>query len=307
MDFYSEELDDTSKKTQSQDIVITPLAMIGEIEEETFQNVLYKNVSEEIMESFKILKIENFVKPYKVYSSLGKTLENLIPGEGVFVPFEEGMKIEVGDMCIGDSGTFYLIDMVSDDKKKVGGPGFKDEKLTIRASKDYGYRTFYLEKKYLWKKNLFDKAFLEFCFLSLPYEDQKLEVNKLLLRHMRQDLKLERILAKEYSEGKYFKEYFQCLDKEEQTRVVEKISILKSKKEYEHFLWNLGFKDVISDYTWLYKDDSQGFIEYFQSRGREDKKTIIQTLFDLDFKNDEVINWLNKNELRLIQEVGMYD
>jgi len=275
--------------------------MIGEIEEEMLKKIFYKDIPEEVMESFKALEIKDFIEQYELYSSSDKTLENLIPGRGVFIPFKSGMELEVGDICRGSSGTLYLLDVVTYDY--VGGPGFKDKKLTKRSS-SYGYRTFDPRGRE-YKKKFFNKDFLDFIFFALPYEDQNLETNKILIQNLKQDLDVERIMMKAYSERKYFEEYFECLNEEEQKTVVEEIESLKPVKEYGSFLWNLGFKDVKLDHIKLYKEDAQGFIEYFQRRTEEDKKTILHSLFSLDFKNPEVITWLDQNELRLIQEVGM--
>ena len=80
-------------------IAITPLALIGEIEEEALKKIFYKNPPEEVMRSLDALKLQHFIGEYELYSSPYDVLEHMIPGRGVYVPFSNWMEMEVGDLC----------------------------------------------------------------------------------------------------------------------------------------------------------------------------------------------------------------
>lgn len=55
----------------------------------------------------------------------------------------------------------------------------------------------------------------------------------------------------------------------------------------------------------FYKENSDKFIQYFQGRSPENKKKILKQIFECDFTNEKVIEWLNKKESSLVREVGI--
>ncbi|MBM3200223.1 hypothetical protein FJZ53_04760 [Candidatus Woesearchaeota archaeon] len=55
----------------------------------------------------------------------------------------------------------------------------------------------------------------------------------------------------------------------------------------------------------FYKENSDKFIEYFKKRSPENKKKILEKVFESEFTNDKVIEWLNKEEQCLVREVGI--
>lgn len=52
----------------------------------------------------------------------------------------------------------------------------------------------------------------------------------------------------------------------------------------------------------LYKTDSVGFLVYFSRNDDCDKVRILRDLFESDFINEEVIAWLERNELEIMRE-----
>ncbi len=55
----------------------------------------------------------------------------------------------------------------------------------------------------------------------------------------------------------------------------------------------------------FYKKNSGKFIEYFPKQTILSKKMILKKIFESDFVNKEVIDWLDKKESKLVREVGL--
>lgn len=65
-------------------------------------------------------------------------------------------------------------------------------------------------------------------------------------------------------------------------------------------------KEIKSNYMGLARFYPQEFITYFSEiEDTENKKQILKSLLECDYDNKEVIDWLNKNESKLIRDVGM--
>ncbi len=58
------------------------------------------------------------------------------------------------------------------------------------------------------------------------------------------------------------------------------------------------------DIMQLYKTDSVGFLIYFSINDNCDKVRILRDIFESDFVNEEVIAWLEKNELDIMREAS---
>lgn len=149
-------------------------------------------------------------------------------------------------------------------------------------------------------------AFQRFVF-TLPYEDQVLEENKKILGHLRIE-DFTNILAKEYSEGRYFQEYFKVISgfrgeyrKEE---LVSRIKALKRNKDYDIFLLKEGFVVGEKSIVDAYKEDTQAFIQNFKGLSAESQRMVIEELYKDSFVNPKAIKWLEENYTPLLREVG---
>ncbi len=63
-------------------------------------------------------------------------------------------------------------------------------------------------------------------------------------------------------------------------------------------------KDKPVDYMRLYKEDSVEFLAYFSRNTNNSKKKILNNIFESDFVNEEVIAWLEKNEMDIMREAA---
>jgi hypothetical protein len=147
--------------------------------------------------------------------------------------------------------------------------------------------------------------FIHFVFFSLQREDQNVDSNKEILKNSLNLDFVVNVLSKEYAENGNFCEYFDVLDKESQERVVSTVKDFSNKNTIcDSFLWSKGFQDLSLNHLELYKNDSEGFIEYFKCKTLGEKKVILKDVMDCDFTNEKAIDWLNKHEQDLIREVG---
>jgi hypothetical protein len=280
-------------------------ALISGSEVEYLRTTFYKNVPDEILEAFDVFKIPNFIEAYKNYLSVSGE-ENVLKF-GMYVPFQSGMEVEIGDVTQGKtSKRYYLVEKVLSDGS-IEGHRFEDESLTIpHEKKPYGdCNSDYIipVKKYV----KVDHSFFEFVF-SLPYEDQNITANKWLLKNNLKKTDAFKILLKEYSQGRYFQEYFNVLDKLAQEDFVNRLNRVQEKNlVHDSFLWSSGFKNLQLDYISLYKSEAKGFIEYFKSRSIEEKRVVLKDIMVCEATNEEIIDWLNQNESDLIREVGLSD
>lgn len=149
-------------------------------------------------------------------------------------------------------------------------------------------------------------AFQKFVF-TLPYEDQVLEENKRILYNLGLEDFIN-ILAREYSEGMCFQEYFKpisgSISKYRKEELVSRIKALKRNRDHDIFLLKEGFvvgeKSIID----AYREDAQAFIKNFKGLGAESQRTVIEELYKDSFVNPEAIKWLEENYTPLLREVG---
>ena len=146
--------------------------------------------------------------------------------------------------------------------------------------------------------------FFEFVF-NLPYEDQNISTNMQFIRENCHKVDYIEVLVKEYSNGKHFKDYFNCLRRYDQTILLDSLKNVKERSPVnDSFLWSQGFKELQLDHLELYKGNNQGFTDYFLNRKVDEQKVILNDIMGCDFVNEEVIKWLNENYSELIREVG---
>lgn len=295
-------------------VSLTPYALIGNKEVETIKRLFYKDYNANIREAISSLGIKDFFELYNAYFHNNEKFHN------VFCNNFENFKTEVLEFL--QSRTY---DSSNETRLEAFETKFKIDKLNS-SLKGFGVN-FYLPtikqaawvKKYeiesladLLKnhtppldKNPLNLDFLKFVF-EIPYEDQNLEMNKYMLKNFGMFLDLDVVMLKEYSNGKYFKEYFELLNEAKQKDTIHIIKNIKvQNQDCNHFLWMKGSKEIKLDYLKLYKEDAQGFIDYFSNRHEEEQKVILRDIMDCDFINDKVTEWLNQNESELIREVGL--
>ncbi|MDP2906422.1 MAG: hypothetical protein Q8O03_00630 [Nanoarchaeota archaeon] len=145
--------------------------------------------------------------------------------------------------------------------------------------------------------------FFKFVF-NLPYEEQNIESNKKVLRIAPLNFDLMGIMAKEYSEGKHFQEYFENISHFEEKKVVEAIKVLERKPDHDVYLLKKGFIVGEDSAIGLYKQDATAFMNYFRKLGDESRKIIIEKIYEDSFVNQEVVEWLEKSYTDLLREVG---
>ena len=155
-----------------------------------------------------------------------------------------------------------------------------------------------------WNNNV-GYDFYEFMF-QIPHEDQNINVNRQIWGKFPDHLDYTNIMQTEYAKGEHFQEYFNCLNNEQQQKVVDCLDELpKRKLAHDSFLWSKGFKQVTLDYMDIYRDNTGGFIEYFSSCNPDEKKTVLKDIMDCDYANKSVEDWLHEHELELVREVSM--
>lgn len=311
---------------------VTPYALIGEKEKTSLRKLFYKNVHPEIAYAMSALGIDNFIDFYKYYkdSSFNSSFDYLTtPTRTIlkkdlevvkkFIDFTTKLKYDRDEEVEKKVfKQFDGIDSLNARLERLGVTTLIEPRITSNHTpSDYVPRKVISQViEQLSDLNLIktinkrDKPLLnefgEFVFFSLPYEEQSIESNKRILKD---SLNLDfviAVLSKEYSEGKHFQEYFDVLDKEAQDKVVESLKVFSGRKPvYDSFLWSKGFKDVNLDYLVFYKENTKGFIEYFNKSNFEEKKTILKDIMSSDFINEDVVKWLNEHEAELIREVGL--
>ena len=149
------------------------------------------------------------------------------------------------------------------------------------------------------------KEFYDFAF-NLPYEDQNIEANQFILRANSAEMDYIPILTKEYAKGKHFMEYFECLDTEQQKKIIIELKAIPNNNlKYNEFLWEKGFKEVTLNHKELYYSNNEEFIDYFKSKELKTKKAIFKDIMNYDYTNKHVAAWLEKNEHDLMLEVSM--
>lgn len=146
-------------------------------------------------------------------------------------------------------------------------------------------------------------SFFGFIF-ALPYEEQNIEANKLILHNHYNHIPYRDILAKEYSQGNYFRDYFDSLNYDCKIGVLLKINSLERNIEHDLFLLKKGYVVEGLDLVAVYKEDGEAFINHFKKLEPDVQRFIIEQIYDEPFENQEVIDWLNENYALLLKEVG---
>jgi len=284
-------------------------AIIGEEEINQLRNTFYKNVPDDVEVAMKVLDIKNYAELYEKYSNgeLNKELSEIYP---LFLKFKNSLR----DMfCVKNSyfPTYKVEEYLKMERKEINkilnergidnAYSWSDDTVNQSSVKD-------IVGKLETVRN-FDllPSFINFVF-TIPHEDQNIEVNKTILKLPCETLDYVKILTEEYFKGKSFPDYFDCLDSKKQKKVINALEFKKADNSvYNSFLWSRGFRTIGLDHLRLYKEDTKGFIEYFNTKSAEEKKAIIQDLMKSDITNEEVVNWLTKNHMDLVREVGLND
>lgn len=290
-----------NKKTYE---TVTPVALIGEIEERVLRENFYKDVPNEIIKAFEIFGISNFIEQYKFYSSLSEgnfqddDILNLCGN--VYTPFKTGMGVEIGDIVQGTmSKRYYKVEKIADER--IEGFRFHDGELKY-PDKEESYANCDFKNMVPIKKCVYSENFLNFIF-TLPYEEQNIPANMMILKHVG-SIDFCKILLKEYSEGKHFKDYFSVLDEGRQKKVVDKINDLQEQNEVlNSWLFNQDFILEL-DYLELYKTDTESFISYFIRSDPDTQGVIISDIFDCGHMNQDVIKFLEENYPDLLRDTA---
>ena len=92
------------------------------------------------------------------------------------------------------------------------------------------------------------------------------------------------------------------------------IDILKKSKKADEFTHDIPSLEEMypveyyadSEMNKLYENNTKGFIDYFSSlKETEEKEEILRLLYNSEYKNEEIISWLDKNEPELVKKVGL--
>ncbi|MDP2906433.1 MAG: hypothetical protein Q8O03_00685, partial [Nanoarchaeota archaeon] len=220
----------------------TPAAVVGKAEERVLREIFYKNVPDNVLKAFEALQLPNFVEQYKNYLLLFKEQDVILLKDNcVYIPFEEGMKVELGDIIQGaKSKNYYVVEEI-EKEGDIKGHRFEDTALTI-PSKEGPVSDCSRDNLIKFKKKVmtFNPSFLEFVF-NLPDEDKNLIADKVILKSIDSVIVCD-VLMKEYSRNKIFKEYFSDLSKDVQEKAVEKIKCLPNQNTFlNSWLFSQGF------------------------------------------------------------------
>lgn len=299
--------------------VATPYALIGEKEASSLRGMFYKNVPPDIAHAMNVLKIDNFIGLYEKYFSR--------PDDSLFTVKKNDL--DIAERFINLAGTLFY-----DKDNEVAISTFNSfghinsfnawlDGLGISAHIDPHGST---DSRYVSKdkvNSIFSQLsklvhdtkhtpygdvfqeFMEFVFFSLPDEDRNIGSDKRILKEFTDLSFVVDVLSKEYVKGRNFSTYFEVLDKDTQSKIVNILKGLPERKPlYDSFLWSRGFKDIALDHLRLYEKNPEGFIEYFKDKPVEEKKVMLKDVMEHDSVNEKVIDWLNENEPDLVREVG---
>ncbi len=254
-----------------------------------------------------------FEKHYKIYSSLEEGFERKKHpfNFGFYHSFKEGEKIMRGDIVEGLAD--YLIKgrcpMFAMGRK---GYRFSEKDFTLSSKAECCCGKVKPKKKCFYRSGSFKHDFLVFddevfdYLVSLPLEQQNPTVNKFILKNVEDYLVHQHLLINEYqNKGKHFEEYFSYLSPEDKIKLVRKLNLLDNHNNVKinSFIRGQGFDIGSLDYLILYKENNEGFIQYFKSRCDSEKKVILSNIMDSDFINEKVIDWLNEHYSDLVSEV----
>ncbi|MBL7100571.1 MAG: hypothetical protein ISS23_01310 [Nanoarchaeota archaeon] len=295
---------------------VTPYALIGEKEKDDLKKLFYKDVHPATLSAMDVLGIENYVELYGVYRNSDRDFFAILECCR-FIDFilqvkydtdNEISKRELNEALGKDinslNAIFRKINISSYLSLSLDHPGYIHKKSLLeivdqlkKKEKYIFMNPDYLEKDFL-------KGFFGFVF-SLPYENQNVEANKGILSVSDDSDLVINVLYKEYSEGEFFEDYFDVLDEDLQKNVVDALKCNDlSNPVYNSFLWKKGFRNLDLDFLDLYKRDASGFIDYFSGKDDEGKKIILGDIMGYDPVNEEVVDWLDENESKLMKEVS---
>jgi len=105
------------------------------------------------------------------------------------------------------------------------------------------------------------------------------------------------------ADSNYRKSKLSKIDKNYMEKIRNFIQELENQKKLslEKELENLS-----SSHLCLYKGSAEIFIDYFSNLiCVEEKKNILRSIFNCDYNNQEIIDWLDKHEIELVREVGL--
>jgi len=292
-------------------IMAASFAILGEKEANDLRERFYKDVPPGILHAMDFFGMENYVELYELYSK-GFTSQQALADYKFYSQLVNSLSELYEHFPYARIRNFehYFGMKIDAFHKKLKGMKCPEKKVTEYDSKVVSQEKIRNIIKYFKRDHLLGKyadllpSFLDFAF-TLPYEDRNIEVDKELLKLFSRELDYVDILVKEYSQGEYFQEYFSCLDAGMQEKVVHALKSAPHNPAHDPFLWKTGFREVDLDYLDLYKENAEGFIEYFSSKNPEERKIILKDIMDCDFVNGDVADWLNKNELELVKEVGL--
>lgn len=293
-------------------VSLTPYAIIGGKELEAVKRLFYKTYNVNIREAISSLEIKDFFMLYNTYK-YNKDFPDL------FCNFENFKKdiLEFLKTCTYDSSNDTR---ASEFEERFGIAEINSrlKKMNINFTLPPLEKSNWIKKQSvnslikLLQNHTFDLEFedslklefLKFIF-ELPCEERNLEMDKFLFQKFNQHLDTYTIMLKEYQQGKFFKDFFEILNDSQQKMIVNVINQSNvQNQDYNHYLWMKGSKEIRLDYLKLYKEDSEGFISYYEDRHMEEKKVILKDIMECDFINDKVTEWLNQNESDLIREVS---
>lgn len=277
----------------------TPYSIIGDKEIGSIKHLFYKNSDTKIREAISNLGIEDYFRLYNLYFNSNPNFLDLLVSKKEALGFLNSLQYRSDD--------YALLSVFS--PEEINSLNSRLKALNIDTAFDRAWTT---RQKV---KDIIDRIeetgcpgdypnFFKFVF-ELPYEDQNIEANKIIIQGFSQSLDINLILLREYK-GQHFRDYFELLNKEQQIGIFDIVkNTIPQNADYNAFLWEKGFKGVSLDYLKLYREDHTGFIEYFSSRSKEGKKAILEGILECDYMNHKAIEWLDMNEPELIKEAGL--
>lgn len=290
----------------------TFFALVGEKEERQLRRMFYKDLPNDISYAMGLLNIKNFVEYYKDYSSRDSIApENLKSCEDL-AGFIGSLKYDSDGEV--HQGVFQKIggqkiSGIHEINNRLETLGVK-AKLRVRGGGNYVTRYVIDEVKAeldrFKKTSMTEELWFDFTrfVFSLPVEEQNIGSNKKILQiHPSLDFVVD-VLSKEYSKNIHFPGYFDIISAEAKELFIRHLDKIPTRNlAYDSLLFSKGWP-VKLDYLGLYKEDTAKFIEYFRSKGVEEKKIMLKGILDSDFVNKDVVEWLDKSEPELLREVS---
>lgn len=76
-------------------------------------------------------------------------------------------------------------------------------------------------------------------------------------------------------------------------------------KKTAYKLWDEELNQLKIGNICFYKEDTQGFIEFFSNLKETEKKSVLKAIFNCSHDSQEIIAWLDENYSGIIREVGL--